>query len=381
MAELKQIILERGWGLLLVNLGIQPENLLERVKLPIDLLKKDPVRVSIQGYFSLWESLTEEAQDPELPLRMGELLKELMFSPVFFAALSCQNLDEALKRISQFKRVTTQLQMDVETKEQSVSVSLTWNTRERAPPPMLVMTELLTLLHIARIGTGINLKPREVIYPYPFSTTAAYEVFFGTPIKLLGSKASITFSSEDTKQTFNAIKESLWSKFEPELQLQPEQFETDKRVSERVRLILIECLPAGEASIDDVAKRLNTSRRTLQRQLKSEGSIFRSILQNVREHFANHYLVKTSISYAEIALLLGFHEPSSFFRAFRSWRNTTPESVRLNRVSRQTKHITSNSNPLGSTIDTRDPFEVNNHLPKPRHLTNQNQHTLNCSNH
>lgn len=366
MAELKQITIERDWGLLLVNLGIQPDNLLRRAKLPLQLLDKDPVRVSLQEYFSLWSSLAEESQNPELPLQIGEILKNQKLSPLLFAALSCPDLTSALKRVSQFKRVVTQLHMQVEVREHDVTVFFNWdNPVQLTVPPLLLLTELVTLIHISRLGTGKVIVPKELTYPELLITTPTYENFFGAPIRF-GPQASITFSKEDASQPFHTTVDSLWAKFEPELQNKPEEPKIDRHVSKQVRSMLISCLPAGEASIDDVARRLRTSRRTLQRQLKSEGTIFRTILQEIREHFAMHYLVKTSISYSEIALLLGFHEPSSFFRAFRSWKNTTPESARLNRTPRNRKYIETRtvSEPLQlkQIQDKTEIIETSHHL-------------------
>ena len=71
------------------------------------------------------------------------------------------------------------------------------------------------------------------------------------------------------------------------------------------------------------------SGRTLQRRLADEGVSFRTIIQATREKLARHYLTSTQLSYGEVAFLLGFDEPSSFFRAFRDWTGNTPESVRL----------------------------------------------------
>jgi AraC-like DNA-binding protein len=39
-------------------------------------------------------------------------------------------------------------------------------------------------------------------------------------------------------------------------------------------------------------------------------------------------LQNTNLPTAEIAFLLGFEEPNSFFRAFRSWTGMTPEQFR-----------------------------------------------------
>ncbi|MCC6612982.1 MAG: helix-turn-helix transcriptional regulator [Anaerolineae bacterium] len=43
---------------------------------------------------------------------------------------------------------------------------------------------------------------------------------------------------------------------------------------------------------------------------------------------ARTYLAKSDYSSGQIAFLLGYEDPNSFFRAFRAWTGQTPEGVR-----------------------------------------------------
>ena len=70
------------------------------------------------------------------------------------------------------------------------------------------------------------------------------------------------------------------------------------------------------------------SKRTLQRRLESEGQNFRVLVNATRESLARHYLAKTAMSGGEIAFLLGFEDPNSFYRAFQDWTGQTPDSAR-----------------------------------------------------
>ena len=88
---------------------------------------------------------------------------------------------------------------------------------------------------------------------------------------------------------------------------------------DRVRNALLELLPSGRGSIEDVARQLAMSRRTLQRRLQGEGTSFQIVLNGLREELANHYLQNSTMSGAEISYLLGFSDPNSFFRAFHAW--------------------------------------------------------------
>jgi AraC-like DNA-binding protein len=98
--------------------------------------------------------------------------------------------------------------------------------------------------------------------------------------------------------------------------------------SERVRALLLEALPSGQASMDAVAGRLAMSKRTLQRRLGEDGATFQSLVNQTREALARHYLSQTTLSNSEISFLLGFENPNSFFRAFQDWTGCTPDGLR-----------------------------------------------------
>jgi AraC-like DNA-binding protein len=76
-----------------------------------------------------------------------------------------------------------------------------------------------------------------------------------------------------------------------------------------------------------VARAFALSSRTLQRQLKSENVTFQCVLNETREALAQHYLAQGRLTVAEIAFLLGYEDPSSFYRAFHSWTGQTPQSA------------------------------------------------------
>jgi AraC-like DNA-binding protein len=120
----------------------------------------------------------------------------------------------------------------------------------------------------------------------------------------------------------------MWNVFEPDLRRRLSELEDTATMGERVSALLLELLPSGEASIEAVASRLAISKRTLQRRLEEENENFRGLVTRTREHLAQYYLTQTKLSSGEIAFLLGFDDPNSFFRAFHEWTGKTPETVR-----------------------------------------------------
>ena len=85
--------------------------------------------------------------------------------------------------------------------------------------------------------------------------------------------------------------------------------------------------------IEDIAKNLGLSTRTLQRQLKETGISFSDLVQITRSELAVQYLRNPGLNISEVAQLLGFQESSSFTSAFRKWYQITPKEYRRQRLS------------------------------------------------
>ena len=81
---------------------------------------------------------------------------------------------------------------------------------------------------------------------------------------------------------------------------------------------------------DHMARRLHMSRRTLQRNLSKEGTTFQKLFDAYRHSAALTLLKDPEISSDEVGHLLGFSEPSTFYRAFKRWENATPGAYRKN---------------------------------------------------
>jgi AraC-like DNA-binding protein len=88
-------------------------------------------------------------------------------------------------------------------------------------------------------------------------------------------------------------------------------------------------LPHGKAHVDEVARRLGMSRRTLARRLASEGLTFAGVLADLRTELARRQLRAGDLPISEIAWLLGYREVSAFTHACKRWTGKTPRELRI----------------------------------------------------
>ncbi|SHH37417.1 AraC family transcriptional regulator [Pollutimonas bauzanensis] len=86
--------------------------------------------------------------------------------------------------------------------------------------------------------------------------------------------------------------------------------------------------PGEFPSMQLIAEQLGMTPRNLRRRLQAENGSFADILDDVRSSLAIEYLRTTKMNTDDIALLLGFSEPTNFRRAFKRWTGKTTSEYR-----------------------------------------------------
>ena len=81
-------------------------------------------------------------------------------------------------------------------------------------------------------------------------------------------------------------------------------------------------------SLEIMAEALGVSPRTLIRKLKDKGFRYRDLIDEARAELASWRLTHTPDTVEQIAVDLGYGDPSNFSRTFRRWRGETPTEFR-----------------------------------------------------
>ena len=105
-------------------------------------------------------------------------------------------------------------------------------------------------------------------------------------------------------------------------------------MSAQVRELVVTLLGTGACTIDRVAQHLGVDRRTIHRQLASEGETFSRIVDAVRRELAERYLRDRKRILTEIASLLGFSAPSGFSHWYQRQFHAKASESRARNASR-----------------------------------------------
>ncbi|RDV00891.1 AraC family transcriptional regulator [Trinickia dinghuensis] len=323
-----------GWQVVMVDLGLRVDELLRRAQLPADLFTRPESGLSTREYFRMWRALEEMVAEPAVALRVLDLVSVETFDPPLFAALCSPNLEVAIRRISQFKPLIGPIRLHVAREADVLVLTVHFLERDEQPPATLLAAELGFFVKLARLATRTDLSARAVVLPRDLELHHGYTRFFGVTPRY-GDAPSVSLSLQDARRPFVTANNAMWQIFEPDLRRRLDALSAEAGIVERVRAALLELIPGGVATVDDVARTLAISKRTLQRRLGDEGASFKAILADVRKRLAWHYLDRSDLPYSQIAFLLGYQDSNSFFRAFNEWTGMTPNAARMRDTPRR----------------------------------------------
>jgi len=87
-------------------------------------------------------------------------------------------------------------------------------------------------------------------------------------------------------------------------------------------------LVSGQFRLEDVAREVDLSPRSLQRLLAAEGTSYSILLNRVRMIRACQLLSGSGTEIQKIAIVVGFSSPCTFSRAFQRWAGISPREYR-----------------------------------------------------
>ena len=317
-----------GLALALREAGIAERAVLARAGLSPRLFADQVHHLTAPEYFALWRAIRDVSGDPSVGIRLATLVRPDVTEPLFLAIMSAADVGDALRVVAAFKRSLEPEDLHVVSDGQQVEVIYDWPDLEVRPPQALTDAELAFLVHVCRKGTGdMTLAPREIrLRTKALDRGASHARFFGCPIHTGAPHDAVVFASADVSRAFVTFNPELTNVLLPYLHGQTPR--SRPSTAARVRAVLAERLRGRRPTIDSVGRVLAMSGRKLQRLLKDEGVSFRELLDDVRNEHARAYLTGSSFSDGEISFLLGFEDPNSFYRAFRSWNGVSPREAR-----------------------------------------------------
>ncbi|WP_394838656.1 AraC family transcriptional regulator [Pendulispora rubella] len=302
---------------------------------------------------SATRNFTEAAEtiidDSLLGLHTAIRQKRGSFGVLDFAVRSVPTVRDAIQRLAKYQRLISNLSpFDAKVRRGELFV-----THRIKGDPLGIGRHgheftMAVLLKMVRELTGEAIVPKRVTFAHSRSSgTLELKNFFGIDrVEFAGDANMLIFAAEVLDApilTADAdLLEFLDSLTEIHLQPAPGRLtpildwpDQDQRdYSALVRPYIVDTLKRGKnPSIEHAAEFHRTSVRTLQRRLEMSGTIFYSMVDDVRRELSLLYLGDPRLRVSDVAQRLGYAEVRSFARAFRRWTGYTPAQYRRARIA------------------------------------------------
>ena len=306
--------------------GTDPTPIFAQLCIDTGKFHKPGARVTFAKMDKLWRKAIAATGDPLFGFKVGERVTPSDFFVLGHAWLASATLLGALRRLCRYGDVLSTLNSHLEVQQTADGYELVESYPEGALRPQQAAKDggYVALLKLCDFVARKPIRPLQVALTVPVDKSAdAYRELFECPVTYGSDKEVWCFSAAD-------LEEELTGSI-PDITIATDRIAEnyiasldESAVVTAVRQLLVQMLPSGKADQDTVAKRLYRSTSTLQRQLGTEGTSYRSVLESTRRDLAEQYLQDGEYTQAQIAFMVGFSDQSNFARAFKRWTGVSP---------------------------------------------------------
>ncbi|CAN5154203.1 AraC family transcriptional regulator [soil metagenome] len=290
------------------------------------LVLDDNARISPAQFCVAWAELIQLSGVPYVALAVADATPPGAFGIVEYVCRSAPTLGDALRQWVRYLNLlddAVEVALVIEDDRAYLRV-----TREsEAPAPGSHELCFALVVKHAKQFVAKPLRVTSVEFSHRSDHVAAYRAWFDAPVVFGAEHTQLVLPAAALASSLVSSDPALLSILTRAAEELKQQAPTTATVVSNVARVIGEMLRTDDASVAEVAKRLGMTERSLQRRLKDEGASFNGVREDVRKRLAQRYLGE-NLAISEISFLLGFSEPSAFFRAFKRWTGKTPLEAR-----------------------------------------------------
>jgi AraC-like DNA-binding protein len=298
-------------------------NLLKSIGLPT----KVETPISAETYGALWRAITDTMGDEFFGLG-GRKMVPGSFTLMCHCVLHAGSLRRALPRALRFLAVTIlDPRGELVVADGMAQIVLRDDGAARSAFAYRTLWIMLHGLACWLVGRRIPLRLVDFRCAEP-QLGADHRLFFGAPVRFGQEVSRLAFDEAfldlPIARSEKALKQFL--RGAPANILVRHRY--DAGLAANVRARLRRQKPAEWPGVKELAQMLRMPPSTLRHRLGQEGQTYASLKEEIRRDLAIELLLDQSQKISEIALELGFAEPSAFHRAFRKWTAKSPGAYR-----------------------------------------------------
>jgi AraC-like DNA-binding protein len=314
----------------LESAGVPVAPLLKRAGLPPEVIAEPEERLSVRSQIAFLDEAANALKDNCLGFTLARDFDLREIGLLYYVMASSQTLGDALKRIARYSRITNDALVFGYREGNNLTINLSYSGVPRHSDRHQIEFCMFAALRICRVLTGQNLVPQHFsISHHRSGAVAEMTRFVGTAVKFGADTDEFALNVDAGElplvHSDSYLNDLLLKYCEAVL---ADRRDDMSELRTRVENAISSALPHGKVLVEDVARSLGMSKRTLARRLSAEGLNFNEIFQQLRRDLAVRYLDDRKLHVSKIAWLLGFREVSAFTHAFKRWTGQTPSEMR-----------------------------------------------------
>ncbi|HVE11086.1 MAG TPA: AraC family transcriptional regulator [Paraburkholderia sp.] len=318
----------RGYFDVARRLDLNPFELVDEAGLDAATLANPDTLVPVSPVCRLLELTAEKAHCRAFGLRVAQTRQQFGTGVMNILLAHKRTLREVLVAAAQYRHLLNEaLAIYVETAGNTVTIREELLVQPGTTSVQAIELAVGALAQHSSALLGEHWKPRSVHFTHAAPADAAFHrQFFGCAVQFGSDFNGFVCTAADLDYPNPSA--------DPELVRYAENLANPLNVAAAdstpldVRKAIYLLLPIDQVGIELVAKQLNLTVRTLQRQLDSAGTSFSELVEEVRRDLAVRYLLNPRYPIGRVATLLGYGRQGSFTMWFQSRFGMTPREWR-----------------------------------------------------
>ena len=304
-------------------------------KITRENLNDPDFKLTLEQDIAIVKAALKISKDPFMGLHIGERTTQVVLGITGYLMECSKDVLTALQNLQQYTNLFTRLySFRIETNErESIFFSEpihSWNNISPETAQQTVDYSFTGTLHVLKLLTGKSLHPEKILYRYdePDDISEYERIFKRKPLFNQNCNCMI-FNPDDMKLPVIGYNKELNKYFNSLLEEELRREKQKSDFTQYVRQLILQNYNFEFPNLEEVARHIHITPRTLQRKLQEENTSFRILMDSIKQELACHLLSNKMLSITEIAYKLGYTEAGSFQRAFRQWTGKTPRDYRL----------------------------------------------------
>lgn len=308
--------------------GVATDEMLHKAGISPALLEHEDARVPASAYARLWRLLARRLDDEFFgmdprKLRAGSL------AFMCRAAMAQPNLAQGLELVLGFLSLMLERLPAKLVRQQSVVEVVVHEPDEEPRRAFTYFTYWMIVHGVAcwLAGRRIPILAIELRCAAP-SYCEDYEVMFSENLRFDRPRTRMVFAADCLDAPIKRSAQELQRFLAQAPANILVKYRDPQSLASQIKHDLRQLPAAQWPETQGLAQVLCMSASTLRRRLADEGHTYQGLKDGVRKALAMGWLAESHLSFADIALKLGFADTSSFYKAFRKWSGTNPGHYR-----------------------------------------------------